>query len=321
MQRWWMVLSLAMAAVPGWVQTLTQVSTRPDTLVYAMTSDARVLVGYSTRLNFPYAFWWTHQTGEVPLPLPTGAQSVTARGVSEDGNTVVGSVALNNQWEPIVWRRQGSGFTYQLLPYPAGVRNITVQGVSGDGRIIAANYLVGETKGCYWLDGVFHYAPASITQINGITRTGIMFGLMGTAYGFRFTLERGVEQLPAGMWALSADGRYGGGSAPNDQILYMDPCGVISLGSAPNGGYGSAYAISDDGRILVGAQRRVGAIRWKRENGFLDGVENLNTTFAPYLGGVVLDGAYALSADGRYIAGAAWFGTVRYACLLDTNGR
>ncbi len=49
-----------------------------------------------------------------------------------------------------------------------------------------------------------------------------MFEPLGTAYGFRFTLARGVEQLPAGMWALSADGRYGGGSAPNDQILYMD---------------------------------------------------------------------------------------------------
>ncbi len=66
-------------AVPGWVQTLTQVSTRPDTQVAAMTSDARVLVGYSTRLYFPYAFWWTRQTGEVPLPLPPGAQSVMAR--------------------------------------------------------------------------------------------------------------------------------------------------------------------------------------------------------------------------------------------------
>lgn len=321
MQRQWIVLGLtALMTVSSAAQTLTQVSTRTDTLVYAMTSDARVLVGYSTRLGFAYAFWWTRQTGEVPLPLPPGTQSAMARGVSEDGNTVVGSVALNNQWEPIVWRRQGSGFTYQLLTYPAGVRNITVQGVSGDGRIIAANCSAGETKGCYWLDGVFHYAPASITQINGITRTGIMFGLIGNAYGFRFTLTRGVEQLPSGVWALSADGRYGGGS-PANQIIYFDPCGFIGLGSAPNGDYGSAYAVSDDGRILVGAQRRVGAIRWKRENGFLDGVENLNTTFAPYLGVSVLDGAYALSADGRYIAGAAWFGTVRYAVLLDTNGR
>lgn len=324
MQRQWMVLGfIALMAASSVAQTLTRVSTRPDTLVYAMTSDARVLVGYSKGAGSTYAFWWTRQTGEVPLPLPPDTQEVMARGVSEDGNTVVGSVALNNQWEPIVWRRQGSGFTYQLLTYPAGIRGIIVQGISGDGRIIAANYDVSETRGCYWLDGVFHYAPASIIQINGITRTGIMFGLLSYAIGpgFRFTLERGVEQLPTGIWALSADGRYGTGYALNDQILYLDPCGVISLGSAPNGGYGMGTAISDDGRTVVGYQRNVGAIRWKRENGFLDGVENLNTVFAPYLGGVVLDGAYALSADGRYIAGAAWFGTVRYAYLLDTNGR
>jgi hypothetical protein len=63
-----------------------------------------------------------------------------------------------------------------------------------------------------------------------------------------------------------------------------------------------------------------GAIRWRRENGFLDGIEILNNVFAPYLGGAYLIFAQAISADGRYIAGQAALGQ-RRAFLLDTNGR
>jgi hypothetical protein len=168
-----------------------------------------------------------------------------------------------------------------------------VQGISGDGRLVVAH--IGTPYGaCYWLDGQVYRLPAAAGDARGVTRTGIVFGS-----SYRWSLERGIERLPvAPGWitqCLSPDGRYGSGSATNNQIMYFDPCGGVSLGSAPGGGYGAGTAISDDGRIVVGYQRNVGAIRWRRENGFLDGIEILNNVFAPYLGG-----AYLISAQTRF---------------------
>jgi uncharacterized membrane protein len=303
-------------------QTLTWVSTVPDTLVYAMNSDATVLVGYRT--SSPYAFRWTHTTGEQSLPLPPGTVAVMARGVSEDGTMIAGSYVLSGGqgWKPIVWRVQGSTITYHLLPTLPDVppsESYLVQGISGDGRLVVAH--IGTPYGaCYWLDGQVYRLPAAAGDARGVTRTGIVFGS-----SYRWTLERGIERLPvAPGWitqCLSSDGRYGSGSATNNQIMYFDPCGGVSLGSAPGGGYGAGTAISDDGRIVVGYQRNVGAIRWRRENGFLDGIEILNNVFAPYLGGAYLISAQAMSADGRYIAGQGAISGQRRAYLLDTNGR
>ena len=302
-------------------QTLTWVSTVPDTLVYAMNSNATVLVGYRT--SSPYAFRWTHTTGEQSLPLPPGTVAVMARGVSEDGTVIAGCYATSTVgWRPLVWRVHGSTITYQLLPLPSDVpanASYLVEGISGDGRLVAATIQTA-LGGCYWLDGQVYRLPAAAGVARGVTRTGIVFGS-----SYRWTLERGIERLPvAPGWitqCLSPDGRYGSGSATNNQIMYFDPCGGVSLGSAPGGGYGAGTAISDDGRIVVGYQRSVGAIRWRRENGFLDGIEILNNVFAPYLGGVYLISADAISADGRYIAGQGEISGQRRAFLLDTNGR
>jgi uncharacterized membrane protein len=304
-------------------QTLTWVSTVPDTLVYAMNSNATVLVGYSTS-QWTYAFRWTRATGEQRLPVPPGTLAVMARGVSEDGTMIAGSYVLSGGqgWKPIVWRVQGSTITYHLLPTLPDVppsESYLVQGVSGDGRLVVAH--IGTPYGaCYWLDGQVYRLPAAAGDARGVTRTGIVFGS-----SYRWSLERGIERLPvAPGWitqCLSSDGRYGSGSATNNQIMYFDPCGGVSLGSAPGGGYGAGTAISDDGRIVVGYQRNVGAIRWRRENGFLDGIEILNQVFAPYLGGAYLIFAQAISADGRYIAGQGAIPGQRRAYLLDTNGR
>jgi uncharacterized membrane protein len=303
-------------------QTLTWVSTVPDTLVYAMNSDATVLVGYRT--SALYAFRWTRTTGEQSLPTPPNTTFAMARGVSEDGTVIAGCyiVSGGQGWRPIVWRVQGNTISYQLLPtlpdVPAS-ESYLVQGISGDGRLVVAH--IGTPYGaCYWLDGQVYRLPAAAGDALGVTRTGIVFGS-----SYRWTLERGIERLPvAPGWitqCLSPDGRYGSGSATNNQIMYFDPCGGVSLGSAPGGGYGAGTAISDDGRIVVGYQRNVGAIRWRRENGFLDGIEILNNVFAPYLGGAYLISANAISADGRYIAGQGAISGQRRAYLLDTNGR
>jgi uncharacterized membrane protein len=267
-------------------QTLTWVSTVPDTLVYAMNSNATVLVGYSTS-QWTYAFRWTRATGEQRLPVPPGTLAVMARGVSEDGTMIAGSYVLSGGqgWKPIVWRVQGSTITYHLLPTLPDVppsESYLVQGISGDGRLVVAH--IGTPYGaCYWLDGQVYRLPAAAGDAQGVTRTGIVFGS-----SYRWTLERGIERLPvAPGWitqCLSPDGRYGSGSATNNQIMYFDPCGGVSLGSAPGGGYGAGTAISDDGRIVVGYQRNVGAIRWRRENGFLDGIEILNQCVRALLG-------------------------------------
>jgi uncharacterized membrane protein len=315
--RHWLIAGLCALSTWAQAQSLTWVSNVPGTLVYAMNSNATVLVGYST--SQAYAFRWTRTTGEQPLPTPPGTIAVMARGVSEDGTVIAGCyiVSGGQGWKPIVWRVQGNTITYQLLPLlsdvPSGA-SYMVQGISGDGRLIAAE-IESAYGGCYWLDGQVYRLPPAVRGVQGVTRTGVIYD------DYRWTQERGIERLPIPAWCLSPDGRFGAGGAFNNQVLYFDPCGGVSLGSAPGGGYGGGTAISDNGRIVVGYQRNVGAIRWRRENGFLDGIEILNDVFAPYLGGAYLIFAQAISADGRYLAGQGAIAGQRRAFLLDTNGR
>jgi uncharacterized membrane protein len=211
--RRWLTLWLCAGVVYTHAQTLTWVSTVPDTLVYAMNSNATVLVGYSTS-QWTYAFRWTRATGEQRLPVPPGTLAVMARGVSEDGTMIAGSYVLSGGqgWKPIVWRVQGSTITYHLLPtlpdVPPG-ESYLVQGISGDGRLVVAH--IGTPYGaCYWLDGQVYRLPAAAGDAQGVTRTGIVFGS-----SYRWSLERGIERLPvAPGWitqCLSSDGRYGSG--------------------------------------------------------------------------------------------------------------
>jgi len=88
------------------------------------------------------------------------------------------------------------------------------------------------------------------------------------------------------------------------------------------GGGSEAYGVSADGSVVVGyaynaaVQRR--AFRWTASGG----MEDLNVTYASLLtDGSKLVGAFAISPDGRYIAGWGYNAATRRieAFLLDTR--
>ena len=79
--------------------------------------------------------------------------------------------------------------------------------------------------------------------------------------------------------------------------------GMVELGTL-RGNESEALGISADGSVVVGwAQNNNGylrAFRWTQDGG----MEDLNITYADFLtNGSVLEAAYAVSSDGRYIVG------------------
>ncbi|MDM7460046.1 MAG: PEP-CTERM sorting domain-containing protein [bacterium] len=78
--------------------------------------------------------------------------------------------------------------------------------------------------------------------------------------------------------------------------------GMEDLGTL-GGSHSWAYGISADGSVVVGwAEDTSGngrAFRWTASGG----MEDLNVTYAALLNGSILQEAFAISPDGRYIAG------------------
>jgi uncharacterized membrane protein len=261
------------------------------------------------------------------LPLPAGARQAIARGVSDDGSVIVGEAYYDTgiPIRPIVWR--APNYQPMLLPSPNVYQEGIAFGVSGDGRLIAGRFTIANVRYfALWENGVLNTALITVPgEFRNISRDGVPIGGLQTGGSVRWTPRRGFEVL-GGIHAYAASlGAHHVAGSTADIVnglmgSYWDSCGQISLGRF-NNLQTELYAISDDGRIAAGtAGRGQFAIRWKRERGFLDGWENLNTTFAPYLGGRILGIVFDMSADGRYLVGR--MGTYQgvFAFRLDTAG-
>ncbi|GIV11533.1 MAG: hypothetical protein KatS3mg020_1024 [Fimbriimonadales bacterium] len=318
------LLSISSAQTPQ----LVQVSTLPASAALGISADGQHVVGGSLawNANTP-AFYWTPSRGERQLPLPAGARQAIARGVSDDGSVIVGEAYYNTgvTIRPVVWR--APDYQPTLLPLPSGYQEGIAMDVSGDGRLIVGRYThTNRRYFAMWIDGVLNEPLSAIEgEFRRISRDGVPVGGFDVGGSVRWTPQRGFEVL-GGIYAtaasLSAHHVVGFTSNIGDGLMgsYWDSCGQISLGRF-NDLQTELYALSDDGRIAAGtAGRGQFAIRWKRERGFLDGWENLNATFAPYLGGRVLGNVFDMSADGRYLVGTMGTPQGMRAFRLDTAG-
>lgn len=253
-----------------WLGTLGGV--RSD--VYGVSADGCTVVGSSRDAQgITRAFYWTQTDGMQPLENFPSTTYSEARGVSADGNVIVGWVNQGQGDRAFRWTREGS---IQFLTDTTS----RAYGVSADGNAVAG------------------------------------WGQLQGSQAFRWTPTVGLQPIGSGniqAWAISADGRTvvgrmstGGGY---QAFRWNEAYGVQPLGVPPNGLQSYAYAVSADGRVVVGA--------WSPETG----VEDLNVQFAHLLSdGSHLVNAYAISPDGRYLAGVGHnWRTLRYeAYLLDT---
>ena len=288
--------------------------------------------------------------GSVPVALPPlpGKIKSTASAISNNGAVIVGTVMneTNTVTEAVRWTSN----TVIGLGNPDGMNTYSV-GLSGDGSVVAGTIFGPPTvpgEAFRWtqtsgLVGLGHLPGRTSSNASGISNDGST--IVGSSFGgssfplnsfeaFRWTANAGMVGLghfSGGITsfanAVSADGSVITGFADmgglNQAFRWTPSGGMVGLGN-----FGSAesqgLAISGDGSIIVGITDLadgvggfiVGGFMWTSSTGIRDfsgvlsdlGIKIFATELIPY----------AISPDGRYVAGSGWFaGQGRAQWLLD----
>lgn len=324
---WASVVSSASAQSLTWLGTLG--GARSD--VYGISADGCTVVGSSRDAQgTTRAFYWTRTGGMQPLESFSTTTYSEARGVSADGSVIVG------------WVTQGQGDRAFRWTREAGLQFLTdansrAYGVSADGNAVAGwAQLQGGSQAFRWTPELGLQLISGTTQAWAISADGrTVVGRMpsaGGAQAFRWNEAYGLQPLGVPQnglqsyaYAVSADGKVVVGA-------WM-PLGVtrvrafrwseehgLHLITPDNEWLSDARGVSADGNRVVGIAAYYAhgrAFCWTPETG----VENMNERYAHLLPeGSHLVNAYAISLDGRYLAGVGhnWY-TMRYeAYLLDT---
>jgi len=325
------------ACVSGEAQRLTWLGTLDSVAsgAFGVSVDGSVVVG---RIGVPppgmvywRAFRWTRSGGMQDLGTLGGGWS-GATGVSADGSVVVG------------WARNASGQD-RAFRWENGVMQdlgtlggdwSMAYGVSADGSVVVGTAVNarGQQRAFRWENGVMQELSTpdrSESRAHGVSADGSV--IVGSVGSHAFRWVNGVMQdlgtLPGGYWSeawgVSVDGSVVVGKAFSNLSYHLfrwtASGGMQDLGTLGGSYGGLARGVSANGLIVVGWSYNVNdharAVRWTASGG----LEDLNQTYASLLtNGSLLEGAYAISPDGRYIVGEGYnTATGRYeAFLLDT---
>jgi probable HAF family extracellular repeat protein len=262
----------------------------------AVSADGRVIVGWTEHPNGWRAAKWGADGSLTVLGTLGGAQSA-AYGVSADGAIVVGwADDASNRPAAVRWQADG---TVDDLGVPTGFTVSWATGASADGSTLAANAYADRFR---WR--AFRWRSSgweSLPMLDGY--------------------ENSLAAAVAANGAVIVGRAFNGFGFEDSVAVYWTPDGaVVSLG-ALGGAWSAAYGVSANGAIIVGAAedsaRRLRAFRWAAGVG----MEDLNRVYARLLGdGSLLEAAYGVSPDGRYIVGVGYnAATNRFeGFLLDT---
>ena len=150
-------------------------------------------------------------------------------------------------------------------------------GVSGDGGVITGQGF-GSSSGAgaiRWENGQMEVLDGFSHIGFGISADGLVivgYGNQGNgdeAYRWEDGVTIGLGDLPGGdfesyAWDVSGDGLVVVGeseSASGDRPFRWEDSVMVELPAVPGGGSGSAWGVSDDGRIIVGISGGI-AVRW-----------------------------------------------------------
>ncbi len=310
-----------------WLGTLGGV--RSD--VYAVSADGCTVVGSSRDARgITRAFYWTHTGGMHPVEtFPTTTYS-EARGVSADGSVIVGWVNQGQGDRAFRWiREEGMQFLTEATS--------RAYGVSANGNAVTGWAQLQGSQAFRWTTeaGLQPIGGGNIQAwaISADGRTVVGRVSLGGGYqAFRWNEAYGVQPLGVPInglqsyaYAVSADGRVVVGA--------WSPMGVtrvrafrwsegqgLHLITPDDEWLSDARSVTADGNLVAGIAAYYAhgrAFRWSPETG----VEDMNVQFAYLMPeGSHLVNAYAISPDGRYLAGVGHnWRTLRYeAYLLDT---
>ena len=243
--------------------------------------------------GYSRAFRWTPTDGMQDIDGRRLGYSSHAFDVSADGSVVVGEVYSGWFWHAFRW----TAANWMQALGTLGGSDSRAYGVSADGSVVVGSAQV---------------SPPGVRA-------------------FRWTAETGMQNLGAPEGASSAAYSVSaGGSVVVGSIIYSflqahafrwtAEEGMQNLGTLPGCNVTQAQAVNADGSVVVGIAMGTGscAFRWTAARG----MENLNATYADLLADrSLLEAAYAISPDGRYIVGRGYNAATRRreAFLLDTG--
>jgi len=272
----------------------------------AVSGDGSIVVGCVGGAGIPCVpVVWTRGSGIQPLPVfihpnPDSWVPSIARGISDDGDAIVGTCDPGGVWvlrgagpattlpgdDPLI---SGDGLVIASANrlYPSGVLIPSLaRDISHDGSVVIGS--AGSTNPPP--NGPFRWTPSGgIEYINGLPNGEAMkFARAVTAAGDA-VVGQGREEL-------------GGGA-----VLWKTNGTAVQLGDLPGGGTSSnPYGISADGTIVVGASESSSgqeAFLWTNELGMVSLRDYLIDLGVTGLDGWHLTFARAISADGSTIVG------------------
>ncbi len=263
--------------------------------------DTCIVVGTSGNTR---AFSWTRPTGMQPLSNEQIFAISRAWDISARGNAVVGSIPYG-YW--FYWTPQG----YQVFWWYAS----DALAISPDGNFVAGWHAPSEGNPnnivfpFVWYPNGWQYLPSPSASGSAIPY-GISFNgnaVVGKAF------SNSIPDWSAAIyWSRNQQGSWSWQYIPR-------PSGIPS--SAPS----IAYDVSGDGRLVVGAfrdqQGNWRAFLWHA--GDSSGWKDLNVLYSNLLSpGSRLIEAYAISTNGRYIAGYGYNAQTGHnqAFVLDRGG-
>jgi len=276
-----------------------------------VSADGTVVVGIHYNQNDnPRAFRWTRAGGMELLPSLGGLTS-TAHAVSADGALTVGCADDERGYpRAALWVEDGGGFLATPFPIFSEAYAIDPDGTHFAGYAYNRSYT---QAACLWDGGIYQdlgvLSGSAWSEARGLSENGqvaVGFSSVGNDWKPVRWVNGVIEplsypQLRSG-WAagVSADGRAIAGTVQNFwgeifAVRWVD--GVAqTLGRLPD--YSFVGGISADGQTVVG-EGGFRAFRWTPTRG----LEDLNRAFRQVVGNSVLEYAYAVSPDGRYIVG------------------
>jgi len=207
----------------------------------AVSRDGKTIIGtaFDDRRVSQAGIWlraaeWKLLGSVVPNAVPCDSSLSSAYDASADGKVIVG-LAWNGCNFARAFRWEESTGMVDLGSTVEG-RSSRANGVSGDGRVVVGwqEHATGPRQGARWVDGkqtIFTGANQFVGEAHAATTNGSMIVGQSCRFG---------DATDQSAWSWTA----AGGVVCLPPPRFMLPLGRI----------GAAFAVSDDGRVIGGAQ-------------------------------------------------------------------
>lgn len=317
-----------------------------------LSADGRVVVGAGTDAVGAVAMRWVDGVPEAIGDLPSGWRATHCYALSPAADFFVGGTL--GAWGYVL----SDGSVLELTaPAGVGIPDVAAYDVSDDGRVAVGRAAYFPSSAIRWDDGT----PLNLGALaggtlgvgataNGVSADGtVIVGSSDSSSGVQGVrwqdgVITGLGDLAGGAFAsgaadVSADGAVivGFGSTGSGAVAVRWVSGVISSLGDLAGGETSAFAlgVSRNGSYIVGRGSAADGVRafvWDAANGMRD-IGVLLESQGVSLEGLALTSAFAVSDDGRTLAGEGFYedasgsfawtarlGEPPLACPGDLNG-